>query len=186
MESAPGGMLHPHTNYIFNSVNNVIGPNDSYLKAFYNGSHRTAINHSQGLTKQQCLDGLLGMSDHNGVPRPLVLLDLFPSHGIKLNTSSRKRLAGVSQGSLSSPVSAELKYRMDFIYTNVLIPLRLTWKNVQLKFACPPTSQSAEITQFISQTCPGIILNGININTIGNGITPNANTLRSCIYTRGF
>jgi hypothetical protein len=186
MESAPGGLPHPHANYIFTSVNNVIGPKDSYLKAFFNGSQSLSVNHSQGLTKRQCLDGLLGMVDRHNVSRPLVLLDLFPSHGIKLDTNKRKLLAGISKGVLHPLVSAELQNRLHFIHVHLLNPIGFTWNRVHFKFACPPTSQSAAITALITRLCPGVNMDPVNINTIGNGITPSANTLRNSIFVGGF
>ena len=185
MESAPGGLVHPHPNYIFHNTNNIVGrPADNYLINIFNGSNIQPGLYHNGLTKQNCLDQLLNKSDFGGNYRPIVLLDLLPTHGIKLNTRLRQFLTR----NLILGVNQEITYKFLFLETNLLRPLGLNWNQVHIKFACPPTtSNQPSLLQGIIQHCAhGITIHPNSINTIGNGIVPNPNELRNNILNHGF
>jgi hypothetical protein len=187
MESAPGGNVHPHPNYIFNNLMALTRhPEDSYLRAFFNGSHHVYGQHANGLTKLECLQGLINALDVNNQERPILLMDLFASHGIKLNTKKRSLLSGRVHGVLNPLVTHEIQCKLDFIHANLLTTNSLTWDDVHFKFACPPTSMSNEIVNFINVTFPGITIHPININNAGRGVTPSQNTLRDNILLHGF
>lgn len=187
MESAPGSLVHPGPNYIFNDLAEIVTiPSDKYLSAIYNGANDAAGVEAAGKTKQFCLDGLLGVTDAIGLLRPLILFDLFPSHGIGLETGDRRRLADTKGKGLPPQITAHLTSKLNFIFTNVLNPTGLNWENVSLKFSCPPTSMSISIQNQIIATCAGIAINPINLNTVGRGIAPSAATLAGCILNNGF
>lgn len=187
MESAPGGNVHPHPNYIFNNLHALtMHPQDIYLRAFFNGSHHIYGQHANGLTKLECLQGLINALDVANMERPIVLMDLFASHGIQLNTQRRSLLSGRVHGVLDRLVTHEIQYKLDFIHANLLATNNLTWNDVHFKFACPPTSMSIEIVNFINVTCPGITIHPININNAGRGVAPSQNTLRDNILLHGF
>ena len=185
MESAPGTTNHPHPNYIFHNTHTIInGNSDSYLRNIYNGAHINYGLYHNGLTKQQCLDGLLNQTDVLNNQRPIILFDLFPTHGIKLNTIHRTFLGN---GALPE-IQIEINNKLNFVYNNLLLPLELNWGNVHIKFACPPRSINppSHVVGNINHYAPGIVTHPISINTIGNGVAPNQNDLRANIINHGF
>lgn len=183
MESAPGSVNHPHPNYIFHQTNQLIGTNgDSYLKNIFNGAHLQPGLYHNGLTKQQCLDSLLLMSDFQGELRPVILFDLLPTHGITLDSNMRNAIAN----RLFPEV--EINYKIDFIQTNLLNPLGINWSNINFNYACPPTTINPPsfITGHLINYTNGININPTSINTIGNGIAPSQNELRNYILQNLF
>lgn len=185
MESAPGTIIHPHPNYIFHNTHNIINGNaDSYLRNIYNGAHIHYGLYHNGLTKQQCLDGLLNQTDNLANQRPIILFDLFPTHGIKL--IKRHRIF-IGSGALPE-IQIEINNKLNFIFNNLLLPLRLNWGNVHIQFACPPTgiNPPSHIIGHINHYAAGIVTHPISINTIGNGVAPNQNDLRANIIIHGF
>lgn len=186
MESAPGTIIHPHPNYIFYNTHNIINGNaDSYLRNIYNGSHIQYGLYHNGLTKQQCLDGLLSQTYNLGNQRPIILFDLFPTHGIRLETEER---TFISNGILPE-IQIEIDRKLNFIFNNLLLPLRLNWGNVHILFACPPTSinpPSSHVIAYINYYAAGIVTHPTSINTMGNGVAPNQNDLRANIIHHGF
>ena len=187
MESAPGGNVHPHPNYIFNNLHVLTQhPQDIYLKAFLNGSHHIYGQYANGLTKLECLQGLINALDAANLERPIILMDLFASHGITLDTQRRTLLSGRVHGVLDPLVIHEIQHKLDLIYNNLLYTNNLTWNDVHFKFACPPTSMSNVLVNFINDTYPGITIHPININNAGGGVAPSQNTLRDNILFHGF
>jgi hypothetical protein len=182
MESAPGGAMHPHPNYIFNNLNDAVGAQDAYLKNIFNGTHLNHGYYTGGLTKNDCLCQLITFTDSLGVLRPIILLDVLPSHGITLNTTIRNLI----NGGLIPEIEIEYQSKMTFIENNVLIPFGLSWANAHLTFASPPTTVLHHIPNIIVNNFPGITIQAQNINTIGGGIAPNQNTLRDNILNFGF
>jgi len=185
MESAPGTINHPHQNYIFHNTQNIIDGNpDSYLRNIYNGGHLNYGLYHYGLTKQQCLDGLLNKTDFLNNQRPIVLFDMFPTHGIKLKKIDR---AYLSNGTLPE-IQIEINNKLNFVHNNLLLPLGLNWGNVHIKFACPPTSINppSQVLNYIVQYIPNNQIHPITINTIGGGVAPNQNDLRAKIINHGF
>lgn len=185
MESAPGSVNHPHPNYIFHQTNQLIGTNgDSYLKNIFNGAHLQPGLYHNGLTKQQCLDSLLLISDFQGELRPVILFDLLPTHGITLDTNMRSAIAN----RLFPEVEIEINYKIDFIQTNLLNPLGINWSNINFNYACPPTTINPPsfITGHLINYINGININPTSINTIGNGIAPSQNELRNYILQNLF
>jgi len=185
MESAPVTTNHPHLNYIFHNTLNIIDGNpDSYLRNIYNGGHLNYGLYHYGLTKQQCLDGLLNKTDFLNNQRPIVLFDMFPTHGIKLKKIDR---AYLSNGTLPE-IQIEINNKLNFVHNNLLLPLGLNWGNVHIKFACPPTSINppSQVLNYIVQYIPNNQIHPITINTIGGGVAPNQNDLRAKIINHGF
>ena len=188
MESAPGTLNHPHLNYIFHNTHNIIDANgvgsDAYLKNIYNGADINYGLYHNGLTKQQCLDGLLNKTDSLNNQRPIILFDLFPTHGIKLKTIERTYL---SNGTLPE-IQIEINNKLNFVHNNLLLPLGLNWGKVHIKFACPPTSinHPSHVIGYINHYATGIAIHPNSINTIGGGIAPNQNDLRANIINHGF
>ena len=185
MESAPGTPNHPHPNYIFHNTHRIInGNSDSYLRNIYNGAHINYGLYHNGLTKQQCLDGLLNQTDFLNNQRPIILFDLFPTHGITLGQASRAYLGN----GILPEIQIEINNKLNFVYHNLLLPLGLNWGNVHVKFACPPTSINlpSHVLYYINHNAPGILTHPISINTIGNGIAPNQNDLRANIINQRF
>lgn len=185
MESAPGSVNHPHPNYIFHQTNQLIGTNgDSYLKNIFNGAHLQPGLYHNGLTKQQCLDSLLLISDFQGELRPVILFDLLPTHGITLDTNMRSAIAN----RLFPEVEIEINYKIDFIQTNLLNPLGINWSNINFNYACPPKTINPPsfITGHLINYTNGININPTSINTIGNGIAPSQNELRNYILQNLF
>lgn len=185
MESAPGGIVHPHPNYIFHNTHIPIqSKGNTYLKNIFNGMNIVYGLYHKKLTKQNCLDGLINSTDIDGNSRPIILFDLVPTHGIKLSSKIRKFL-----GSGAIPeINLEIENKMNFILNNLLIPLALTWADVHIKFACPPTTINlpSNILTYIRRYTLGAVIHHTTINTIGNGIAPNQNTLRDNIIHHGF
>jgi hypothetical protein len=182
MESAPGGVIHPHPNYIFNNMHNIVGAKDAYLKNIFNGSHLNHGYYTNGLTKNDCLCQLINMTDFTGVIRPIILFDILPSHGITLNTHIRNLI----NSGIIPEVGMEYQSKMNFIENNVLIPLGLTWSNIHLNFASPPSTVVHHIPNITLNNYPNVTIHAQNINTIGGGIAPNQNTLRDNIVIHGF
>ena len=185
MESAPGTTNHPHPNYIFHNTHTIInGNSDSYLRNIYNGAHINYGLYHNDLTKQQCLDGLLNQTDNLANQRPIILFDLFPTHGITLNTNHRTFLGN---GTLPE-IQIEINNKLNFVYNNLLLPLGLNWGNVHIKFACPPRSinHPSHVVGYINHYATGIAIHPNSINTIGNGVAPNQNDLRANIINHGF
>jgi hypothetical protein len=185
MESAPGGAGHPHPNYIFHNTHNIIRPTgDVYLKNIFNGSHLIHGYFHKGLTKKECLDGLMNQTDFAGNKRPIILFDLLPTHGIILSTPIRTFLG---TGAIPE-INLEIENKMNFILHNLLIPLALSWADVHIKFACPPTTvlPTSIIPADVGLYTPGATIHPVSINTIGGGIAPNQNSLRDNIIHHGF
>ena len=182
MESAPGGAIHPHPNYIFSNLNDAVGAQDAYLKNIFNGTRLNHGYYTTGLTKNACLCQLITLTDSLGILRPIILLDVLPSHGITLNTTIRNLI----NGGLIPEIAIEYQRKMTFIENNVLIPFGLSWANVHLTFASPPTTVNNHIPSISQNNFMSITLQTQNINTIGGGIAPNQNTLRENIFNHGF
>lgn len=84
LESCP----HSTKNYIFDNLYNYITyRNDSYLWNICTGF---GIN-PKGFTKFQCLSNLVNYQ-HKDENIPIILLDLFPFHGIGLNSNIRRTI----------------------------------------------------------------------------------------------
>lgn len=86
-ESCPGGMPFPHQNYAFDSnrFNNLIhGTFDSYLK---NECTTFNIQWEQNGTKRKIGDIIIDLAK-NGV----LIIDLYPTHGISLDPTNRENL----------------------------------------------------------------------------------------------
>jgi hypothetical protein len=85
-ESSPGGMPFPHQNYIFNQ-NTINAPMhgifDMYLRVVCN-KFKIPWNGSSKMTRNAALDEL--------AKRNVIVIDLFPTHGISLNNSERNSL----------------------------------------------------------------------------------------------
>ena len=191
MESGPGSDVHPHPNYIFHNTNESIhGNGDTYLKNIFNGTHLQQGYYHNGLTKQNCLDQLLVQIDAEGNQRPVILLDILPTHGISLNAQARSFLTS----GIINEIEIGVAYKFEFVNNNILVPLGLNWSNIHLKFACPPTTcrdnpinePLALIPQFIRNNAPGIHIHPDTINAIGGGVAPNQNSLRDNIINHGF
>jgi hypothetical protein len=187
MESVPGTNVHPAPNYIFYNTNlpiNNQNNQDSYLRNIFNGAHLNPGLYHAGLSKQQCLDGLLHQNDITGTQRPIILFDLLPTHGISLQTNHRRSLR---KGALPA-IPTQIQNKLNFVYNNLLLPLGLNWGNIHLKFACPPTTidPPSVIPGVIGGFSPGIFIHPDTINTIGGGIAPNPNDLRDNILNHGF
>jgi hypothetical protein len=193
MESAPGTTNHPHLNYIFHNTQNIIGANgtnsDSYIRNIYNGAHINYGLYHNGLTKQQCLDGLLHQNDVLNNQRPIILFDLFPTHGISLGPIDRVFL----NNGILPEIQIEINNKLNFIFNNLLLPLGLNWGNVHVNFACPPLSivvnnnyPNGQVLNYIGHYIPNNQIHPISINTIGNGVAPNQNDLRANITHHGF
>jgi hypothetical protein len=185
MESAPGGAEHPHPNYIFHNTHNIIRPTgDDYLKNIFNGSHLIHGYYHNDKTKQECLDGLMNQTDFAETKRPIILFDLLPTHGISLSTPIRTFLGS----GVITEINLEIQNKMNFILINLLTPLSLTWYDVHIKFACPPTTLilPSNIPTFIYNNTQGATIHPTSINTMGGGIAPNQNALRDNIIHHGF
>jgi hypothetical protein len=185
MESAPGTTIHPHSNYIFHNTHSIInGNSDSYLRNIYNGAHINYGLYHNGLAKQQCLEGLLHQNDFTNNQRPIILFDLFPTHGITLYEKDR---AFLNNGTLQE-IQIQINNKLNFVFNNLLLPIGLKWGNVHVNFACPPSSikHPSQVIRFINHYAPGIVTHPISINTIGGGIAPNQNALRANITYHGF
>lgn len=182
MESAPGGFPHPHPNYIFNNLTNIISNSDSYIRNIYNGAIITPGRYHNGLTKSQAINGLLKSYDHNQNLRPLILMDLLPTHGIKLESKIRTKLMNGS--GLVSHVDVSIQNKFHFL-NDIFINNNLTWNNVHLVFACPPNSSSIWLINLINQFAPGIFIHQLNINS-GSNVAPSPNNLRALIQNHGF
>jgi hypothetical protein len=185
MESAPGGIIHPHPHFIFLHPHHIIIPRtDVYLKNIFNGSHLIHGYYHNGLTRRDCLDGLMNQTDFTGNKRPIILFDLLPTHGISLSTPIRTFLGS----GILPEIDLEIQNKMNFILDNLLTPLALTWSNVHVNFACPPTTilPPSTIPAVVGVYTPGATIHPLSINTIGGGIAPNQNSLRDNIIHHGF
>ncbi|MBK7478474.1 MAG: hypothetical protein IPI69_01235 [Bacteroidales bacterium] len=78
LESCPANTA----NYIFECRKAVNWPNDSYLWNIYTGFFG---KNPANMLKQDCLNDLLNYRTIQGTNVPVVILDLFPFHGINLN-----------------------------------------------------------------------------------------------------
>jgi hypothetical protein len=86
-ESCPGGMPFPHQNYAFDSnrFNNLIhGTFDTYLK---NECTASNIDWELNGTKRKIGDIIIDLAK-NGV----LIIDLYPTHGISLDATNRENL----------------------------------------------------------------------------------------------
>ncbi len=185
MESAPGGTEHPHPNYIFYNTHQIIRQTgDDYLKNIFNGSHIIPGYYHNGLTKQECLDGLMNQTDFARNKRPIILFDLLPTHGISLSTPVRTFLGS----GVIPEINLEIQNKMNFILINLLTPLSLTWSDVHIRFACPPSTVilPSIIPTIIDNNTQDATIHLVTINTMGGGIAPNQNALRDNIIYHGF
>lgn len=84
-ESAPSGIYINNSNYIFHQNalnNNVSDSTDMYLYRYYRGVFPNSTpNQTRQLSKRQAL---INLSNQN-----ILILDLLPTHGIKLETADR-------------------------------------------------------------------------------------------------
>jgi hypothetical protein len=80
----PVNNVQPHQNYIFNNLENFIKwPEDMYLHQIYKGiKYESYID--KKLTKGQALKDLV-----NHINGPVIIVDLLPTHGIRLTTKKR-------------------------------------------------------------------------------------------------
>ncbi len=89
-ESCPalpsGTTAHPHPKYIFNNLHLPISSTDVYLFQIYKGIKCGGVP-PKGSIKQDVLIELV--TDPKG---PVIILDLFPFHGIKLTTTKRCKI----------------------------------------------------------------------------------------------
>lgn len=185
MESAPGGGGHPHRNYIYQNLAHLVGEGDKYLVSIYNGAFAHMGLTAAGQTKSTCLEGLLRARTIRHILRPLVLFDLLPSHGIRLTTPYRKKQVATEGGFLPPDIISELDDRLTYINDYLLRPLHLTWGNVRLKFACPPTTMSVAVIDHLTIGYTGLTIFHPNLN-VGQGRIPSAAVLASCIRVGGF
>jgi hypothetical protein len=86
-ESCPGGMPFPHQNYAFDSnrFNNLIhGTFDSYLK---NECTSFKVEWKMNGTKRKIGDILIDLAK-----KGILIIDLYPAHGISLDSTNRQNL----------------------------------------------------------------------------------------------
>jgi hypothetical protein len=86
-ESCPGGMPFPHQNYAFDSnrFNNLIhGTFDSYLK---NECTSFKVEWEMNGTKRKIGDILIDLAK-----KGILIIDLYPAHGISLDSTNRRNL----------------------------------------------------------------------------------------------
>jgi len=86
-ESCPGGMPFPHQNYAFDSnrFNNLIhGTFDSYLK---NECTAFKVDWELNGTKRKIGDIIIDLSK-----KGILIIDLYPAHGISLDSTNRQNL----------------------------------------------------------------------------------------------
>ena len=121
LESCPSNMQ----NYIFDNLQASV-TSKSYLNRICTGF---GIN-PNNLNKQDCLELLLKYKTNKGENIPVVLIDLFPFHGIKLNTNTRKKICQ----NISNPnvLKDALFHINNFIS-------RLNNPNILCIFGVPPT-----------------------------------------------
>lgn len=80
----PSNNIHPHPNYIFNNLTKTIKwPEDMYLHQIYKGVH-CKNGFIKNLTKKQALIDLANHEDG-----PIIIVDLLPTHGIRLTSKNR-------------------------------------------------------------------------------------------------
>jgi hypothetical protein len=95
-ESCPGGMPFPHPNYAFDSnrFNNPIhGTFDSYIK---NECVRFGSNWQMNNVKRNIGDILIELAQ-----KGVLIIDLYPTHGVSLDTTNRQNLFANLFGSYS-------------------------------------------------------------------------------------
>lgn len=119
-ESAPDGVYPNNLNYIFavNTLGNYVNTaNDMYLYRYYRGVFPN-IN-PNGVTQITKLQALVDLSQEN-----ILILDLLPTHGIKLNSNERRN------------IRQNLLGLLDFNFLN-----RLNFPNQQINYAfsVPPS-----------------------------------------------
>lgn len=200
MESSPSRKgNHPGSNYIFHDTHNLImGNHNKYLNRIYKGVFPMApLNH---MTKQNCLDHLVthAMSGCN-TPRPIILLNLLPSHGVNLGVhdSPQRELArgplGGAMYALWDEVKWLIEYRLVKIYATLLEPFNLSWENLHIAFATPPNTiyPPSGIIAHIAAVAPGIHIHTKSINEEGNienekWLIPSPNNLQALITHHGF
>jgi hypothetical protein len=86
-ESCPGDMPFPHPNYAFdvNRFNQMIdGTRDKYLKEISNYNDVT----QKSVKSNKTIEVVLNELAKNGI----IIVDIYPTHGIRLETEQRKRL----------------------------------------------------------------------------------------------
>lgn len=190
MESAPGGLSHPHPNCMFNLVHGgVLGTGDSYLINLFNGVFGGPGSRSHvGKSKIHCFEGLLCALESSVTPslRPILLLDCLPTDGIKLNKKARVFLTS-SHSSVSHVVEKGIKMKFELIDSKLLKPLGLSFNDVKLTFACPPSTigTHSNLVTAISSAGKGIAVIPVTLNKGPNTI-PTSSNLMNLITSGSF
>jgi hypothetical protein len=114
-ESCPGGMPFPHPNYAFNqlTINSPLhGIYDKYLARVCTNSG-IKLTTNPKMTRQKALEEL--------AKKYIIIIDLFPTHGISLNKKERDSLYNdeIFQYSLDNLTSLFNELKGKYICTNV-------------------------------------------------------------------
>ncbi len=159
-ESAPSGHYHINSNYIFlqNTLNNnVHHKRDMYLYRYYRGVFpNTTPRLVQTLTKRQAL---IDLSNQN-----ILILDLLPTHGIKLEANERVKIKN------------NLLNLLNFGFFN---GLNYPNRNIHYAFSVPPSLYTQNIIAQYLNPNQGFLEFG-NVNS-GQGHAPSIATIQQII-----
>lgn len=165
-ESAPQGAYSSNLNYIFHKASlntNINCSTDKYLWNYYRGVFPlTTSSILCGMTK---LDVLKKLSTHN-----ILILDILPTHGIKLQTSDRKIIKENFLG--TTPTSGFTLPKITFLHT---IKLDVT---INLAFSTPPSLYDEHF--LITHGLIGNYVDFGNVNT-GQGHVPSQKEIENII-----
>ena len=157
-ESAPSGIYINNSNYIFHQNtlnNNVSDSTDMYLYRYYRGVFPNSTpNQTMQLSKRQAL---INLSNKN-----ILILDLLPTHGIKLRTVDRVFIKN------------NLLNLVDFNFLNGLI---FPNQRIHYSFSVPP---SLYTQNFCAPYLNNNFIEYGNVNT-GQGHAPSIQEIRQII-----
>lgn len=157
-ESAPSGIYINNSNYIFHQKtlnNNVSDSTDMYLYRYYRGVFPNSTpNQTRQLSKQQAL---INLSYQN-----ILILDLLPTHGIKLESNDRVK------------INNNLLKLVDF---NFLNSLNFPNQRIHYAFSVPP---SLYTQNFCSPYLNNNFIEYGNVNT-GQGHAPSIKEIKKII-----
>ena len=157
-ESAPNGIYIHNSNYIFHHIslmNNISDSTDMYLYRYYRGVFPGATPHqTRQISKMQAL---IDLSTQN-----VLILDLLPTHGIKLQTDDRVR------------INNELLELVDFNFMN---GLNFPHHQIHYAFSVPPSLYTQD---FCAHYLNDNFISYGNVNT-GQGHAPSSQAIEQII-----